>query len=123
MSGLDGNPCVPEQSLSTSNRYEKASHREWADTSGRMKTPVKGATIKGNALGNQLRREDILPPFSRFYSLGGRAGRARVGGYSRTRRTLGWLYHHTSAGNCPGRLSVQTARGQRQSLDGASVSL
>src|SRR6516162_5440158 len=69
MSGLDGNPCVPEQSLSTSNRYEKASHREWADTSGRMKTPVKGATIKGNALGNQLRREDILPPFSRFYSL------------------------------------------------------
>src|SRR5215813_2420499 len=70
MSGLDGNPCVPEQSLSTSNRYEKASHREGAEMSGRMRTPVRGATIKGNSLGNQLRREDILPPFSMFYSLG-----------------------------------------------------
>src|SRR5215475_13153183 len=69
MSGLDGNPCVPEQSFSTSNRYEKASHRAWAEMSGRMRTPVKGATIKGNSLGNQLRREDMLPPFSMFYSL------------------------------------------------------
>ena len=72
MSGLDGSPCVPEQSLGTANRSEKASHRAWAKRSGRRSTPGKGATMKGNSLGNQLRREDILPPFSMFYSLGHR---------------------------------------------------
>src|SRR5712692_6685026 len=69
MSGLYGNPCVPEQSSSTSNRYEKASHREWADMLGRIGTPVQGANMKGNSLGNRLRRKDILPPFRMFYSL------------------------------------------------------
>src|SRR6266851_9219125 len=69
MSGLYGNPCVPEQSSSTSNRYEKASHREWADMLGRIGTPVQGDNMKGNSLGNRLRRKDILPPFRMFYSL------------------------------------------------------
>src|SRR5437016_589457 len=70
MSGLYGNPCVPEQSSSTSNRYEKTSHRALADMLGRIRTPVKGANIKGDSLGNQLRRKAILPPFRMFYSLG-----------------------------------------------------
>src|SRR6266536_690861 len=69
MSGLYGHPCVPEQSSSTSNRYEKASHRELAERLGRIGTPVKGANIQENSLGNQLRRQDILPPFRMFYSL------------------------------------------------------
>jgi hypothetical protein len=45
-----------------------------------MRTPVKEATIKGNSLGNQLRREDILPPFSMFYSLPLDPGRALLVG-------------------------------------------
>jgi hypothetical protein len=69
MSGLYGNPCVPEQSSSTSNRYEKASHRALADMLGRIGTPGKGANLQGNSLGNHLRRKDILPPFRMFYSL------------------------------------------------------
>src|SRR5215471_20641031 len=70
MSGLYGNPCVPEQSSSTSNRYEKASHRALAEMLGRISTPVTEANLHGNSLGNQLRRKDILPPFRMFYSLG-----------------------------------------------------
>src|SRR6266478_6512568 len=69
MSGLYGNPCVPEQSFSTSNRDEKAIHRALADMLGRIGTPVKGANMKGNSLGNQLRRKDILLSFRMFYSL------------------------------------------------------
>src|SRR4029453_18997 len=69
MSGLYGNPCVPEQSSSTSKRYEKASHRALADMLGRIGTLGKGANLQGNSLGNQLRRKDILPPFRMFYSL------------------------------------------------------
>ena len=43
--------------------------------------------MKGNSLGNQLRREDILPPFSMFYSLatGTRGGCEQV--------DLGWGQH------------------------------
>src|SRR2546427_7783877 len=69
MSGLYGNPCVPAQSSSTSTRYEKARYRALADMVGRLGTPVKRANMKGNSLGNRLRRKDILPPFRMFYSL------------------------------------------------------
>ena len=43
---------------------------------GRIRTPGKEANLQGNALGNQLRRKDILPSFRMFYSLG--VGIARV---------------------------------------------
>src|SRR5262249_8653904 len=69
LSGLDENPCVPAPSFSTSNRSAKASQRACGEMARRLRAPVKGATMQGNSLGNQLRREDILPSFSMFYSL------------------------------------------------------
>src|SRR5712692_4422316 len=103
MSGLYVNPCVPEQSSSTSNRYEKASHREWADMLGRIGTPVQGANMKGNSLGNRLRRKDILPPFRMFYSLGWRSSRLQNSSKIMTNLPPKRSKHCKDAdvGNCP----------------------
>ena len=46
---------------------------------GRIGTPVKGARMKGNSLGNRLHRKDILPPFSMFYSLDGGGTADKIG--------------------------------------------
>jgi hypothetical protein len=44
-------------------------HRAWATIWVPIGPSVKGANVEGMSLGNQSRREDILPPFRICYSL------------------------------------------------------